>query len=192
MVERPGRTAGDAGFTLIEPLAAVAIIGILTAFTIPRVVSAMSSSTAQSAIDVVRGTAAAFESYDDQNGCFPGGGGACGTVSTYADLDAALTPYGSTLPSDSAAASFWIVQGQPNSDAEAVDDSVSASGYTPVLYARNGEPSPSALNVTAGSGGTLLAGSAAAGATLSPAAAILPACKGGVTCPFSDRTAIRW
>jgi general secretion pathway protein G len=190
------RRVGEQGFTLIELLAVVAIIGILTAFIIPRISAAVSDSAAQSAVNAVQGVATALESYYDQNGCFPGGG-TCPAVSTYSDMEATLSPYGANLPSAASGANFWLAYSDTpsNSNAEALNYASSGVAYTLVVYAKNGEQSPIEVNVTAGSGGNIYVGAAAVNKSVTPSPpTAVQGCGGGGTtpCSFTYQTAVPW
>ncbi len=209
----------DAGFTLIELLVVVAIIGILTAFIVPKVIAALSSSVANTAVNSAQELAAAMESFYSANGYFPGCSKKCpigsGAVSnfditngytdsliTYHHLMHDLQPY-LALSTTEKNADFWVVQGtstaapDPSAGNGASDDDITyaatANGYTLLVYAKNGEQSPIVIDVTAGTGGDIYAGAAANThyGLLSGVIKTAPACVGG-TCRFNDTVPVTW
>jgi len=84
------RVAGEAGFTLVELLVVVTLIGVLTAIGIPQYLSTMESSRADDAVATVKMIATAERMYNLDKKTWPDGtvsnGATCSGSSTAADL----------------------------------------------------------------------------------------------------------
>ena len=77
------------GFTLIEVLITILIIGIVAAIAIPNLLTAIQKSKQKGTMADMRGIGAAIESYITDNQMAPGGGSADFT----ADLESYLVPF---------------------------------------------------------------------------------------------------
>ncbi len=69
----PTCTPGDAGFSLIEVLVAIMVIGILTALLLPAVQRAREASRRAACISNLRQIGQALHAYHDAQGCLPPG-----------------------------------------------------------------------------------------------------------------------
>jgi type IV pilus assembly protein PilA len=68
---REGRTDGDSGFTLIEMLVVVVIIGVLAGIAIPLYLNYRKGAENKSAESDVRGAISAVEQYYTENNAYP-------------------------------------------------------------------------------------------------------------------------
>lgn len=83
----------DAAFTLIELMVVIAIIGILTAFLIPRVLAALQGSQVNAAVNEIKAIQTGIEEYYDQNNSFPAAGCTAVGNSCWQTLVTDLAPY---------------------------------------------------------------------------------------------------
>jgi len=193
----------NGGFTLIELLVVIAIIGILTAFIMPKVISALSSSVANTTVNTAQEIAAALESYYSQNGTFSGLSGI-----TYQSFMQDLQPY-LPLATSETQADFYVVQAAPKAPADpngstngdSLNIAASNNAYVLIIYAKNGEQTPICLSVRAGVTGNLWAGAeavkeCATGSTPAPAnlaPTIAATCAdGSTTCTFTETAKLPW
>lgn len=89
------------GFTLVELMVVLAIIAILTALIVPRLLAAIGNSQASDAVNQVHVVQAGIEEYYYANGYLPGTSSST-TPSTWPELVSTLSSYVSLNPTEKA------------------------------------------------------------------------------------------
>ncbi len=87
---RDAARGGERGFTLIEVLIVVTIIGIIAGIAIPGLLTALDKAKQVSTSTLLRGFGEALEIYNSDNGQYP-------DVTTVQDLVPLLNPYSDSL-----------------------------------------------------------------------------------------------
>jgi len=122
---RMGNRTPEPGFTLVELLIVVAIVGILAAIAVPNLLNAVDKAKQKRSMGDIRTIATAVEAYSTDNARYPMG------VSTWPPLKAILNPH--------------FVKSPPDADAWAYTWDVGASAgydYTVASVGKDGAVGP--------------------------------------------------
>ncbi len=93
MLQRRGRRAGEAGFTLVELLIVIIILGILAGITVFAISSFSGQGAKEACKTDVRSVETAVEAYKNKNGAYPSASPASGAASDDARMgQLAATP----------------------------------------------------------------------------------------------------
>ena len=115
----PNRTVGHGGFTLVELLVVITVIGVLSALAIPNLINALHRGKQKATMADLHSIAEAIEVYSLDNGAYP-------SVTTAAQLESVLEPvYIREVPSYDGWRNRWMV-------------TTAAAGYTVASGGRDG------------------------------------------------------
>ena len=125
------RNSTSTGFTLVELLIVVAIIGILAAIALPNLLNAIDKGKQKKTMADVRAIGTAVEAYAVDTACYPMG------MANWAALKAMVDPYFIKTPPD---ADGWNNPWDAGTTSNGSNYSVSSFGKDGLLSARPGGP----------------------------------------------------
>jgi len=135
LMQRPRIGKHEQGFTLIELMIVVAIIGILAAIAVPNFINYRNKSRVAAGVGTAEGIRAAFASYaaDSANNLFPA------AIANYAALTAIANANGATLKDTEALMGLTMVSYTPTTTVDGTPTSyelvLSVTGVPSASYA---------------------------------------------------------